>query len=148
MSILNSLIYPEIVTNEIFRCNRSRMIVINLKFLLGFINWAQYLTEKVDYFKKGSNINILPSKSTPAEIQHYLNCEFSTVSVSKKVIKRLTLHSIDSAHIAETNTGHASSCVKVADDGGGVEGDGNTSQDTSQTKAQRCGNTHLKLKHL
>ena len=64
------------------------------------------------------------------------------------MIKRLTLHSIDSAHIAETNTSHASSRVKVADNGGGVERDGNTSQDTTQTKAQRRGNAYLKLKHL
>ena len=121
--------------------------IIKLEFLLDryFYQLSSIFDRKFDYFKNGSNINILPSKAIPAEIQHYLNCEFSTVSVSQKVIKRLTLHSIDSAHIAETNTGHAASCVKVTNDGGGVERDGNTSQDTTQTKAQRGGNAYLKL---
>ena len=55
---------------------------------------------------------------------------------------KLTLHSVDTAHVTKTDTSHTASCVKIADDSSGIEGNGNASQNTTQTKAQRGGNAH------
>ena len=61
---------------------------------------------------------------------------------------KLTLHSVDTAHVTKTHTGHTASCVKIADNSSGIEGNGNTSQNTTQAKAKRGGNAHWKLKTL